>query len=126
MQGMALDGASSDTNTQGVALGEAIALALASRPDPAQRTEKWLAERIGLDASGVNRMIKGRLAAVTLERVRKIEEVLELRPGTLLIAAGYVEGIQTVEDALEADGTLPRSTKDVLRAALDAARKSPR
>jgi transcriptional regulator with XRE-family HTH domain len=117
-----VDARGGNANTRAVALGQAIQQAL----DDRRQTQRWLAERVGIDASGISRLIKGEENSTTLERVRLIEEVLELRAGALLIAAGYVEEVDTPEALLQADGTLPRLSKDVLLAAIEAARAAAR
>lgn len=92
-----------------VSLGQAIKDSLGGR------SQAWLAEQIDIDPSVVSRIISGQIADLTVERVVEIEEALELTPGTLFRAGGYISDEVTVLGAIAADRDLTPEQKRTLR-----------
>lgn len=78
-----------------VQLGQAIRTAAADRG----LSQQALADLLGVHNSQVSRIVNGHAPELSLEQVRRIEDVMSLRRGFLLRTAGYVEldGIDTRE-----------------------------
>lgn len=113
-----MDDAGGAADTRLVDLGRVIQEHLEER----HLTKKQLADELGVDPSRVSRLVSGQDRAVTLERICRIEDVLDLRRGQILVEAGYVADVTTVEEAIEME-RLPRRVKDVLLGAVDRARE---
>lgn len=97
-------------------LGAAIKRELGSR------TQTWLAERLGDDTGSVSRLVRGMLPELTVEKVRVIEEALELPRGFLLREGGYVDEQRvTVEWVVMNDPALNADSRRMLLAAYRAA-----
>lgn len=103
-------------------LAEAIKDALGGR------TQASLAAQVGLDGGRLSRILSGKVdpGSITLELIVALEDALELRRGALLIAAGYVEGVTTAEEAIEMEPGLSRDTRDALIGALRNVRRGRR
>lgn len=83
-------------------------------------TQQDIGDRLGESQQTLSAWIKNR--EPKLDDLARIEETLGLARGYLVRAAGYVDELLTVEDALEADSTIPANLKPALLAAIDAAR----
>lgn len=99
-------------------LGDAVRAALG------ERSQAWLAEQIGIDASVVSKLIAGQQQGLALERVAEIEEVLELAPGALLRAGGYVADAADVREAIIGDDALSVDAKRTVLGVYELARRT--
>lgn len=117
---VAVDKRKSPADSGLVLIGAAIKDALGDR------SQAWLGEQLDLDPSVVSRIISGRIAELTVDRVAEIEQVLGVTAGTLLRAGGYVADQVTVADAITADATLNPEQKRTLRNVYDLAISSQR
>lgn len=94
-------------------LGDAIKAELAATG----RNQQWLAEALPIDDGQLSRILNGRSPKLALETVHRIEQLLGVRAGHLLRAAGYVEPLEaevTVAEALAADPFLDEITRGSL------------
>lgn len=116
MQWMTMDGGRPNAENGLRMIGEAIKEALEGR------SQGWLAKELGLDASGITRLVKGTMKDLTVERVADIEAVLGLPRGALLCRAGYVADVLSPEDAIRQDVSIPRSVREAVIAAIQSSR----
>lgn len=106
---MALDGATTITDADRVHLGEEIRRLLDGKP------AKELAAAIGVDAGQVSRLISGQVKELAVDRLVKIEQALNVRPGHLFRCLGVISDDVSVRDALSSDPSLnPRWRSDIL------------
>lgn len=102
MQQVAVDRMDGSANSGAVfLLGEAVKETLADR----RRSQRWLAEALGMDDGNLSRILKG-TGVVTLDLVRRVEDLLELDKGDLLRRGGYVSESVTSEQAIATDTRL--------------------
>lgn len=117
MQRVAMDGTSSPADSGLVLLGKAIKRELGTR------SQRWLADRIGVDPSVMTRIINGQMKDLTVDRVAAIEDALDVPRGSLLRAAGYVAPTVSAEDAIRQDPSLPRQIRQALVDVVEANRR---
>ncbi len=110
MQDMAVDNARAKNDDRLVLLGQAIREAVAT----ADTTQQALADQLGIDNAGVSRLIGGKVKNVSLEQIRKIEDILGRRRGELLVLAGYVELPGNTKDYIAADPGLSDTRRRVV------------
>lgn len=105
---------------------------MGGRRDELGISQTVLAERLGVAQNRVSAMERGevywsgngpssRPLGWQLELTRRIEEELQLAPGTLFRAGGYVPEFD-LEGAVKSDPTLAESAKPVILAAIRSAR----
>ena len=92
----------------GMTLGEAISAAIAGAT-----TQRAVAQHIGVHDSTVTRWINGAIEP-TLQDLAAIEEVAGRPRGFIIRAAGYVDDVTTVVEAIEMDPGLTISARDAL------------
>lgn len=115
VQDVAVDKGRGRADSGLVQLGQAI------RESLGDRSQAWLATQLGIDQSVISRIISGQIQELAVDRVAEIEKVLDLTPGALLRAAGYVADTIGVRDAITADKQLTPEQKRTLRNVYDLA-----
>lgn len=108
-----MDNGSGEGDDQLVELGQAIKAELAS----AQRSQQWLADALPIDNGQLSRILNGRSPKLALGMVQRIEQLLGVRPGHLLRAAGYVDldGLTTRDVIASAPELTPADREAMLR-----------
>lgn len=113
-------------DTYGVTAQDApVSLGQAIRELRGQLTQVELAARVKTDQGTVSRWEHGNLKP-ELDDLKAIEEAVGAPHGTIVRRCGYVAELVTVEDALQADPTIPRDQLHLIFAAIEAARKGRR
>lgn len=98
----------------------AIHLGAAVRAARGRMTQGELAAALGVDQPTISKWERDDIRP-SLEQLRAIEETTGRRRGFILIAAGVVEDVTSVEDAIEAHPDLSEEARRVLLRAFDGA-----
>lgn len=112
-----MDGHRVWAHADAVALGEAVRAYLAGR------TLASLAKEVGMDAAWATRLTQGRLPALTVEQLRRVEQALDTPKGALFISAGLVDPALDVPSAIDADPALNPEAKRSLHVLYDGLRR---